>query len=29
MASGIASADYYEREIVGKGLKQVASRFED
>jgi protein-disulfide isomerase len=28
-ASGIASADYYAREIVGKGLKQVASRFED
>ena len=26
---GIAAADYYEREIVGKGLKHVKSRFAD
>jgi protein-disulfide isomerase len=25
----VAAADYYEREIVGKGLKQVKSRFAD
>jgi protein-disulfide isomerase len=27
--TGVAAADYYEREIVGKGLKQVNSRFAD
>jgi protein-disulfide isomerase len=27
--SSVAAADYYEREIVGKGLKQVKSRFAD
>jgi protein-disulfide isomerase len=27
--SGVAAAQYYEREIVGKGLKQVKSRFAD
>jgi protein-disulfide isomerase len=28
-SGGVAAADYYEREIVGKGLKQVKSRFAD
>ncbi len=28
-ASTVAAADYYEREIVGKGLTQVKSRFAD
>jgi protein-disulfide isomerase len=27
--ASVAAADYYEREIVGKGLKQVKSRFAD
>jgi protein-disulfide isomerase len=27
--SSVAAADYYEREILGKGLKQVKSRFAD
>jgi protein-disulfide isomerase len=26
---GVAAADYYEREVIGKGLKQVKSRFAD
>lgn len=28
-SSRVAAADYYEREIVGKGLKEVKSRFAD
>jgi predicted DsbA family dithiol-disulfide isomerase len=29
IADGVAQADYYEKEIVGKGLKKVKGRFED